>query len=44
MILFIIMKEVRVRMGHTHGIKIMIIICLVSNVCTKSSIMSFSTV
>jgi hypothetical protein len=44
MILFIIMKEIRVNMGHTLGLKLIIIMCLVSKVCTKGSIMSFSTI
>jgi hypothetical protein len=30
MILFIIMKEIRVSMGHTLGLKLIIVICFVS--------------
>jgi hypothetical protein len=44
MIMFIIVKEIGVIIGHTLGIKLIIIMCLVSKGCTKGSIMSFSTV
>jgi hypothetical protein len=44
MVLFIIMKEIRVNMGHTPDLKIIIIICLVSRVCIKVPLMSFSIV
>jgi hypothetical protein len=44
MIVFIIMKEIGVNMGHTLGLKLIIIMCLVSKGCTKGSIMSFSTI
>jgi hypothetical protein len=42
MVLFIIMKEIRVNMGHTPGLKIIIIIiCLVSRACTKVPLFHF---
>jgi hypothetical protein len=41
MVLFIIMKEIRVSMGHTPSLKIIIIICLVSRVCTKVPLCHF---
>jgi hypothetical protein len=44
MIVFIIMKEIGVSMGHNLGLKLIIIMCLVPKVCTKGSIMSFSSV
>jgi len=43
MIVFISMKEIGVNIGHTLGLKLIIIMCLVSKVCIKGFIMSFST-
>ena len=41
MIMFIIMKEIWVSIDHTLGIKLIIIMCLVSKGCTKGSLCRF---
>jgi hypothetical protein len=41
MIVFIIMKEIGVNIGHTLGLKLIIIMCLVSKGCTKGSLCHF---